>query len=339
MIKAVAKGADRGAGTHEETGGSGTAHSEEQAAHRVAQGGLPAPASEMVARPGFEPGKAEPTDLQSVPFGRSGISPTGDLSGDRCKRMGSGPGAGPCEGLTPAGPESQRSQVILGSIRVSREHPSCAAAQHGRPRLHPPGWCEALFVLFLSASVEASSTASRPRNEVPKGGASGGTRTRNLLITNQLLCQLSHAGEAPGEAPSPQFQIPSVVADGAWLENGAAYSTGDPWRVKHPDGFSGKRPGKKHAEHPFRPASHGVSPCGDSVSSTATTGTPAPRSLPADRYPAAVCPDPETQPARPPPCSTSSSSRAPGRRVRPSARSCGFSSPGTLPWHLESQGR
>jgi len=27
----------------------------------------------MVARAGFEPAKAEPTDLQSVPFGRSGI--------------------------------------------------------------------------------------------------------------------------------------------------------------------------------------------------------------------------------------------------------------------------
>ncbi len=31
-------------------------------------------------------------------------------------------------------------------------------------------------------------------------GASGGTRTRNLLITNQLLCQLSHTGE-----PAAQF--------------------------------------------------------------------------------------------------------------------------------------
>ncbi len=29
----------------------------------------------MVARAGFEPAKAEPADLQSAPFGRSGISP------------------------------------------------------------------------------------------------------------------------------------------------------------------------------------------------------------------------------------------------------------------------
>ncbi len=30
----------------------------------------------MVGRAGFEPAKAEPTDLQSVPFDRFGISPS-----------------------------------------------------------------------------------------------------------------------------------------------------------------------------------------------------------------------------------------------------------------------
>src|SRR4026208_2131311 len=33
--------------------------------------------SELVGRGGFEPPKAEPSDLQSDPFGRSGISPCG----------------------------------------------------------------------------------------------------------------------------------------------------------------------------------------------------------------------------------------------------------------------
>ena len=33
----------------------------------------------MVEREGFEPSKAEPSDLQSDPFGRSGISPHGVL--------------------------------------------------------------------------------------------------------------------------------------------------------------------------------------------------------------------------------------------------------------------
>ena len=32
----------------------------------------------MVGRGGFEPPKAEPTDLQSVPFGHSGISPASE---------------------------------------------------------------------------------------------------------------------------------------------------------------------------------------------------------------------------------------------------------------------
>ena len=33
----------------------------------------------------------------------------------------------------------------------------------------------------------------------PKGGAGDGTRTRNLLITNQLLCQLSYASRTPNQ--------------------------------------------------------------------------------------------------------------------------------------------
>ena len=36
----------------------------------------------------------------------------------------------------------------------------------------------------------------------PKGGAGDGTRTRNLLITNQLLCQLSYASTKLYESPS-----------------------------------------------------------------------------------------------------------------------------------------
>ncbi len=39
-----------------------------------------------------------------------------------------------------------------------------------------------------------------PERLFPGPGAGDGTRTRNLLITNQLLCQLSHAG-MDGAAP------------------------------------------------------------------------------------------------------------------------------------------
>jgi hypothetical protein len=37
------------------------------------------PLAGLVERGGFEPPKASPTDLQSVPFGRSGTSPTLNL--------------------------------------------------------------------------------------------------------------------------------------------------------------------------------------------------------------------------------------------------------------------
>ena len=38
----------------------------------------------------------------------------------------------------------------------------------------------------------------------PKGGAGDGTRTRNLLITNQLLCQLSYASTKLLYGPNPE---------------------------------------------------------------------------------------------------------------------------------------
>ena len=37
----------------------------------------------------------------------------------------------------------------------------------------------------------------------PKGGAGDGTRTRNLLITNQLLCQLSYASTKLVQSADP----------------------------------------------------------------------------------------------------------------------------------------
>ncbi len=71
-------------------------------------------------------------------------------------------------------------------------------------------------------------------------GASGGTRTRNLLITNQLLCQLSHAGRVPGEAPRPHLRTLRRGPVGTQLGNGAGYGTAGPWRVKRLGEFSTK---------------------------------------------------------------------------------------------------
>ncbi len=40
----------------------------------------------------------------------------------------------------------------------------------------------------------SNAPSNRPEYQHPGGKASGESRTRNLLITNQLLCQLSYAG-------------------------------------------------------------------------------------------------------------------------------------------------
>ncbi len=80
---------------------------------------------------GFEPAKAEPTDLQSVPFDRFGNPPEGEPNN----------------------------------------------------RLKP---------------LSRNSLAKQKR-------ASGGSRTHDLLITNQLLCQLSYAGQTRKERKYIEF--------------------------------------------------------------------------------------------------------------------------------------
>jgi hypothetical protein len=84
-----------------------------------------------VERGGFEPPKASPTDLQSVPFGHSGTSPTIIFN-------------------------SERSVALFFQLN----------------------WKE-------NGSLEIENTF----------GAGDGTRTRNRLITNQLLYRLSYASE------------------------------------------------------------------------------------------------------------------------------------------------
>lgn len=174
----------------------------------------------MVGRTGFEPVKAVPSDLQSDPFGHSGISPgcglregrsyedrphlrmggerrrarsaarvlgpthagaghTPDRRGDRgrCRpttlaRMpGTGAAAPPPARRAGGG---IRSRSIPCIDPVEREH----RGPHG-PR--PP----------RGAGVRQGGPCERPH---PRHGASGGSRTHNLLITNQVLCRLSYAG-------------------------------------------------------------------------------------------------------------------------------------------------
>ena len=60
----------------------------------------------------------------------------------------------------------------------------------GRGGFEPP---KLIAADLQSAPFGHSGTYPYDNPLDPKGGAGDGTRTRNLLITNQLLCQLSYA--------------------------------------------------------------------------------------------------------------------------------------------------
>ena len=201
-----------------------------------------------MGRGGFEPPKAEPTDLQSVPFDRFGISPPGATSRVRAAlaRGGCDPRPrrnrtlGPACRRWPSPPRRARhGGGWLLDARVQAQdatHPCRRRLAHGtperlscratmRPNLQGSAGsasrslesCREKGVsLSGSASSWSPAPAARPRQmrrapawapRLPPGGAdsrngaSGGTRTRNRLITNQVLCQLSYAGASGPRGP------------------------------------------------------------------------------------------------------------------------------------------
>ena len=142
----------------------------------------------VVGRTGFEPVKAVPSDLQSDPFGRSGISPCGSGSGDRSWR------------------NARHSRRLAWSGR--RCTPAGAGAAHvARATVLP---CPPRDRFVFPVSVRRAATAGLGGGAA---GASGGTRTRNLLITNQLLCQLSHAGVQQGPPRGRPWRPTSDLRD------------------------------------------------------------------------------------------------------------------------------
>ena len=106
----------------------------------------------LVGGTGFEPVKAMPSDLQSDPFGHSGILP-----------------------WDPGSPTAQGAVAGTSDPVRTRERRRRRAALPSHR-----------FGLVASERSGANSGTS--------AGASGGTRTHNHLITNQVLCQLSYAG-------------------------------------------------------------------------------------------------------------------------------------------------
>ena len=73
----------------------------------------------------------------------------------------------------------RQAPACTGRSRVIREVSRCK---------EQPGRCQGID------DAEASGRSRPCLSALSSDGASGGTRTHNRLITNQVLCQLSHAG-------------------------------------------------------------------------------------------------------------------------------------------------
>ncbi len=136
----------------------------------------------MVERGGFEPPKAEPADLQSAPFDRFGTSPFFQLvdGGRKTKRH---------PALT--APRIAYPQASGRSpLNEASDYPIAILFCFARSPITGLAPLPRAVRFFPSLSSGLVIVSERSRFGP---GAGDGTRTRNLLITNQLLYQLSYA--------------------------------------------------------------------------------------------------------------------------------------------------
>jgi hypothetical protein len=147
----------------------------------------------VVERGGFEPPKAKPTDLQSAPFDRFGTSPA-ETSWAAPSRSTvfevkiKSEETLPSRSLLPAIVKEERCGLARSAVpfsktasRVDRGALACGCYSY-------PVWIRVMIRSDRFARPWARSAffvvmPARPR----RAGAGDGTRTRNLLITNQLL--------------------------------------------------------------------------------------------------------------------------------------------------------
>ena len=171
----------------------------------------------LVGRAGFEPAKAEPSDLQSDPFGRSGTSPLARTPSARAARL-----------------------EILDSMPGTRAGAALVAGDPPARALAAPVSSSDL-VSMERTTPRRGALLPRPFPRRARAGASGGTRTRDRLITNQVLYQLSYAGErsrreAPGRTRNPSgTRRASVRVPRSRM--GARYPTAAKGVVKGSPGF------------------------------------------------------------------------------------------------------
>ena len=120
--------------------------------------------------------------------------------------------------------------------RSARARASCP----GESTMEGVAMADPALIPVVFRSCASGSRARRPPRVPRDDGASGGTRTRNRLITNQELCQLSHAGHgSPIDRHGPPWRTdrgaPSTSrCGGDSCERRRAEKGGDPTDVALP---------------------------------------------------------------------------------------------------------